>query len=298
MELRNETVGAEELAHINRFARAELKAEEVYVFPVKLCDNEIDRDFERFDRAALEKLAELFVGKTGIFDHSWSAGGQSARIYRAEVVEENELTETGERYCWCRGWAYMLRTEKNRELIAEIQGGIKKEVSVGCSAAESRCSICGGDIAQCGHERGRRYGGKLCYATLSGITDAYEWSFVAVPAQRQAGVMKRFAQGEGSLKAMVRAHGSGAQLRELEQLEKLAGLGRSYLAELRSEVRRLMLVAEEELAGEVAERVTEKLGEEELLALRKSYRARTARKLGSQLPVEREARGGEEEFVV
>ena len=69
-------VTAEELARINRFAKKELRAEEVYTFAVKLCDNEVDRDFERFDRAALEKLSELFVGRTGIFDHSWSAGGR------------------------------------------------------------------------------------------------------------------------------------------------------------------------------------------------------------------------------
>ena len=49
-------VTAEELARINRFAKKELRAEEVYTFAVKLCDNEVDRDFERFDRAALEKL--------------------------------------------------------------------------------------------------------------------------------------------------------------------------------------------------------------------------------------------------
>lgn len=173
-------VTAEELACINRFAKKELRAEEVYTFAVKLCDNEVDRDFERFDRAALEKLSELFVGRTGIFDHSWSAGGQTARIYRAEVIEEETRTTAGDKYCWCKGWAYMLRTEKNAELIAEIEGGIKKEVSVGCSAAKRSCSICGKDAGLCEHERGKYYGGKLCYAVLSDITDAYEWSFVAV----------------------------------------------------------------------------------------------------------------------
>ena len=168
-------VTAEELARINRFAKKELRAEEVYTFAVKLCDNEVDRDFERFDRAALEKLSELFVGRTGIFDHSWSAGGQTARIYRAEVIEEETRTTAGDKYCWCKGWAYMLRTEKNAELIAEIEGGIKKEVSVGCSAAKRSCSICGKDAGLCEHERGKYYGGKLCYAVLSDITDAYEW---------------------------------------------------------------------------------------------------------------------------
>ena len=45
-------------------------------------------------------------------------------------------------------------TEKNAELIAEIEGGIKKEVSVGCSAAKRSCSICGKDAGLCEHERG------------------------------------------------------------------------------------------------------------------------------------------------
>ena len=273
-------VTAEELACINRFAKKELSAEEVYTFSVKLCDNEVDRDFERFDREALAKLAELFVGRTGIFDHSWSAHGQSARIYRTELVEEERATETGEEYCWCKGWAYMLRTERNAELIAEIEGGIKKEVSVGCSAGRSVCSVCGKSIAVCGHERGKQYGGKLCYATLGDITDAYEWSFVAVPAQRGAGVVKRFGQGEGSLKALVRSSGSGAQMRELERLEKLAGMGRSYLDALRTEVKRLLLVSEETLDGAVAERVADKLDEAELLELKKVFGARSAKKLG------------------
>ncbi len=278
-------VTAEELAQINRFAKKELSAEEVYTFAVKLCDNEVDRDFERFDRTALERLAELFVGRTGIFDHTWSAGGQTARIYRTEVVEGETLTQAGERYCWCKGWAYMLRTEKNAELIAEIEGGIKKEVSVGCSASKRTCSICGKDAGVCEHERGRYYGGRLCYATLGDITDAYEWSFVAVPAQKEAGVIKRFGQGESSLKAMVRACGSRAQARELEELEKLSALGKNYLGALRREVRRLMLVADEELDGAVAESVTEKLGEHELLELKKAFGARAAKKLGTSVQV-------------
>ena len=49
----------EELAQINRFARTELTEEQVYIFSVRLCDNEVDRDFERFDTDALTKLLSL-----------------------------------------------------------------------------------------------------------------------------------------------------------------------------------------------------------------------------------------------
>ena len=72
----------EELALINQFAKAELTAEQVYTFSVRLCDNEVDRDFERFDTAALEGLGQLFLGKSGMFDHQGSAQGQTARIYK------------------------------------------------------------------------------------------------------------------------------------------------------------------------------------------------------------------------
>ena len=56
-------LGPEELEQINRLARRELTAEEVYAFSVRLCDNEVDRDGERFEPETLEELAGLFVEK-------------------------------------------------------------------------------------------------------------------------------------------------------------------------------------------------------------------------------------------
>ena len=41
-------VSPEELGKINRYCRRELAPGEVYTFSVILCDNEIDRDGERF----------------------------------------------------------------------------------------------------------------------------------------------------------------------------------------------------------------------------------------------------------
>ena len=71
----------------------------------------------------------------------------------------------------------------------------------------------------------------------------------------------------------------------LEELEKLSALGKSYLGALRREVRRLMLVADETLDGAVAESVTEKLGERELLELKKAFGARAAKKLGTNVQI-------------
>ena len=264
-----------ELEQVNRLSRRPLTAEEVYLFTVRLCDNEVDRDWERFSGAALEGLAERFVGKSGIFDHQWSARGQTARIYRTEVVEEpGQLTRAGEPYRSLKGWAYMLRTPGNRDLIAEIEGGIKKEVSVGCAVERVACSICGRDLGSpdCGHVKGRSYGGQLCWGELTGVTDAYEWSFVAVPAQPRAGVLHKSAAPLPELRRALA--GQEGHLKALERLEEEAGLGRRYLAALRREAARLFRSSGGELEEGVLTGILDKLDEEELLALKRSWEAR------------------------
>lgn len=267
-----EAGGAGEMALINRLSRRELQAEEVYTFTVRLCDNEVDRDFERFDRAALERLGELFLGKSGIFDHQWSARGQSARLYRTEVQEEEGTAAyTGEKRCYLKGWAYMLRCGSNQDLIGEIDAGIKKEVSVGCAVRKKVCSICGEEAGRCGHVAGQRYDGRLCYITLTEPTDAYEWSFVAVPAQKRAGVVKNLER-RTELKSLLAENPALAV--ELETLESQAALGQRYLKELRSEVIRLAGLIERDLDRELLGRIADRLELEELLALRKAYRHR------------------------
>lgn len=263
-----------ELRLINALSRKNLTADEVYTFCVRLCDNDIDRDGERFPVETLEELAGLFLGKSGMFDHQWSALGQTARIYRTELAwEEHCVTGAGDPYCYLKGYAYMLRTEKNRDLIAEIEGGIKKEVSISCAVERTVCSICGEDIrdrTRCAHSKGHEYDGKRCWADLRGATDAYEWSFVAVPAQKNAGVMKRLGQ-DGR-----------------RQLEQEAALGRKYLEDLRREVARLSCLAEPELDANVRQTIAGKLEEPELLALKQAYQ----RRLDQKFPVETQLRYG------
>lgn len=191
-------MSGDDLDLINGQAKTPLEPEQIYTFAVRLCDNQVDRDFERFPRKSLERLAELFVGKSGIFDHSWSAMGQTARLYKTEVVDEpGQSTMAGDTLSWLKGYAYMVRTESNRDLIAEIEGGIKREISVGCSVAEQVCSICGARRGHCAHQKGNVYDGALCYFSLEDPQDAYEWSFVAVPAQPAAGVVKRYGGPDG-----------------------------------------------------------------------------------------------------
>lgn len=271
-------VDERELEQINRFTRKKLTADEVYTFAVRLCDNEVDRDGERFESGTLDKLAQLFVGKTGIFDHDWSATGQTARIYRTQVVDEpGVLTAAGDGYRYVKGYAYILRTPGNQELIAQLDGGILQEVSVGCAVERSVCSICGKQAGSCSHKKGERYDGTLCYTKLEGAADAFEWSFVAVPAQPKAGVLKsKRRQDELTLKQLVEKQ-PGCR-RELEELERDALLGRRYMAALRREVVRLCGLSQEGVDHRVMESITEKLEETELLELKRVYAKQAAQR--------------------
>lgn len=265
-------VEEQELELINRFSRKKLEAEQVYTFTVRLCDNEVDRDGERFAPQTLDDLAQLFVGKSGIFDHQWSAAGQTARIYRAQVEEEpGTLTSAGDGYRYVKAWAYMLRTKGNEELIAQLEGGILREVSVGCAVERAVCSVCGKSAGSCEHRKGEVYNGKMCFTSLEGAADAFEWSFVAVPAQPRAGVMKtKSVRGADCLKTLAQREGLDEEYR---QLEKQAALGRNYLDALRREVVRLAGLGEQPVEHSVMEGIAKKLDEQELLELKRAYGA-------------------------
>lgn len=197
-QLERQEITEAELKTINKYTLTPLTAEEVFTFKAVLCDTELDRQFEHFSPKALKELQKLFLGRPVIKDHMARADNQVARIYSTEVVDSGRLMKNGEPYLQLIAQCYMVRTESNKDLITEINAGIKKEGSVGFRAASSICSVCGTDNAKdyCRHWPGRMYdkeGGKtVCTFKLDGVSDAYEFSLVAVPAQRQAGVSKNY----------------------------------------------------------------------------------------------------------
>jgi hypothetical protein len=183
---KDKIVSQEDLNLINQLTRKELSAQEVYTFPVVCCDNQIDRDNERFSDDALEELAKLYVGHTIIKDHDPKTDNQAARIYRTQVESgENGLKKLV-------AYAYVPVIESTKGFIEAIETGLKKEVSVGCAVRNRVCSVCGESKGYCSHIPGKEYDGMKCFRILSGVTDAYEVSFVAVPAQKNAGVIKSF----------------------------------------------------------------------------------------------------------
>ena len=253
-----------QLEAINAQAKAEMTAEQVYVFSLRLCDDQVDRDLERFDTAALPELAKMFIGKTGIVDHKWSSDGQVARIFETQVVKEEDVS-------YIKAWAYIRRGGHSEEVIADIEAGIKKEVSVGCSMGRAVCSICAGEYGSCGHQKGEYYDGQLCCAILKEPMDAYEFSFVAVPAQREAGVIKGLGGGKRCLKELAEEFGVQNEYRALF---KQAQLGQQYEKLLQDEVVRLCLSLDLGLEEPVARAIAQKVGAEELQHLKAALESR------------------------
>ena len=283
----------EDMGKISRYAKKKLTPEEVFVFGVTLCDNDIDRDWERFTEECIEELAPLMAGSTGICDHDPKAANQAARLYdcRAEI-SETEKNRLGAPLMRLTGRAYMLRTPGQAETIARIEGGILREVSISCSVKKQTCSVCGKDIRLCGHIKGREYAGRACFAELSGPADGYEWSFVAVPAQKNAGVTKgakisegrkntvetevfkaisegRFLESDGD--AVLSAKEASLLSEKVRQLSEMAENGRLYMEKLRTETVKAAVRAGWNVSPETAGRICGKLSATELEEMKKAF---------------------------
>lgn len=280
-----------EIELINNFTRRKLAPEEVFVFSLVLCDNEIDRDYERFSVSALNKLEKLFCGVTGVTDHDPKSENQTARIFscKTEAVQ-GKKTSDGQDYIRLTARAYMPKTEGNSELLMQLDSGIKKEVSVGCSVAKRICSVCGCENGSCGHVRGRSYGGKLCYMTLDEPTDAYEWSFVAVPAQKEAGVIKSFKKGvENKMDIEKRLFSGMAQsftadelnilAEKIRILKEKAADGEAYRRKLEADISKQAAFALPQLKRDTLDFMTRKMSAVQLEDLCSALSAKAAKNI-------------------
>lgn len=192
-----------DLKKINKYTLSPVSADDIFIFKASIADNEQDdRNYMPFNLKSLQDLKKLYPGKTMLKDHRRMADNQIARIYDTELVQDaNKQTDLGELHTELIAKIYMIKTDSNKDLIAEIMGGIKKEVSTSTVPSKMICNICGTDNMKdyCRHWPGIEYtvedgsakgSKKRCKMLLSGAKEAYELSFVAVPAQPRAGTHK------------------------------------------------------------------------------------------------------------
>jgi len=166
------------------------------------------------------------------------------------------MNSLGEPLSTLRADAYMLRTDDTKPIIDAIEGGILKEVSVSCRVKECNCSICKKPLKfhwttwtyQCetGHIKGQSYDGKKCIGELEKPQDAFEFSFVAVPAQHAAGVIKGIENTCELIKQLTQAKDLPSYPNELKALMHAAQMAMNNAAE-REERAKIAAAARERL---------------------------------------------------
>ena len=178
-----------DMEQINSYSAKELSSDDVYVFVIQLCDNDVDKDNERFPVESLFILKQLYVGKTGIIDHTYpNCKNTTMRILSCEVdYVSDKVTSVGEPYYRLLARAYIVKNEYTNEVIEKIESGKIHNVSIGCSVRRSVCSICHNDInsSLCDHLKGRQYNNKLCFVELTDPVEAYEFAFVVEPKPKK-----------------------------------------------------------------------------------------------------------------
>jgi hypothetical protein len=232
-------------------------------------------------------MAPMFVGRTAITDHAMKSENQIARTYEAYVeTVQGKFNSLGMPYKILKAKSYMPRTQKNAALIEEIEAGIKKEVSVSCSVKKKVCSVCGKSISdpECFHTVGNIYEAQKCHTVLSDVSDVYEWSFVAVPAQKNAGVTKSFTleTGEMNMNELKKAFAdakdkviiskSSAQtiIKYMDELEKKAEGFDAYRSTLADETIKLFAIVLPEASEECMKKTVQNLSADELVNLKKA----------------------------
>lgn len=233
----------EDIKLINEHTMTPLNKEDVFVFPVEICDNEVDRVGDKMSSEFLQDVASNIAGLTGLKDHDWTSDNQMARLYSAELVEDDTKKNIlGESRKYVLGKAYTL--SKYKDYIEKINAGLLKESSLSFKSSGDRCSICGcemikdsNDIGHCenGHIAGEVYDGVLCYNDINKLDDLMEWSLVAVPCQKGAGIKNKNIGGNIMKKAELLIkqliHSKNLDDNTAEKLEQVVDAADQVLSE-------------------------------------------------------------------
>lgn len=153
----------------------------ICIMEFKICGNDVMSDGSKFSIPVLEDIAKQAYGRCGELKIKGFSIG--ARIFETQVVTDNtRKTIDGEDYVYVKARAFFL--EKPDSIFAKdlLDGEINTKY--GCSATESKCSICGRPIHSqyCNHQIGNKYDGKLCYELVCREIDFMWWADV-VPIQ-------------------------------------------------------------------------------------------------------------------
>jgi len=186
------TPGEEDLAAIHRLCLEPVPAESLYVRRMALANTRLDRTYERFTPAVLQRLAETLPGKSLLISHN-TRELATGLFYRADVQRapdgESELV----------AYFYLPVIPANEEVRQLIDAGVIRHVSIGFRYDQRLCSVCDMDYWSCPHLPGDTTdGGQLVTFVYGGDLwkfESREGSLVYLGAQRDAEIIKELPAG-------------------------------------------------------------------------------------------------------
>lgn len=173
-------ISEKQLEKINKFTRRNLSADEIQIFKIILCNNDIDKDYNCLSNDAIESLKELYIGKTTslLMDDGKNI---LARIFDTEIITDSSIkTETGEDYKYLMASLFIIKSDENLPYLSKFSGAENNYGTISYSVNTKECSIChcNQNRMSCEHIKGKTYEGNLCYTILKDVMDAYEWDWV------------------------------------------------------------------------------------------------------------------------
>src|SRR6267154_2128981 len=151
-------VREEALAAINKLAIERVEPEAVYIGRMRVANDKLDRSFEKFPLAVLERFAQTLPGKPILEGHD-KTKSPAGRLFGASLARDEEaVTHLLADY-------YL---PANSDLTARVKMGIASGTSIGFKAAGRTCDLCGEKIELCPHQPGSEYDGKVATVSYSG----------------------------------------------------------------------------------------------------------------------------------
>lgn len=184
-QTRDAHITDDEMEKIQSFSLVDLKREELAVFRMNLCNDQIDRHSSRFPAKELRTINEMIVGKPTLVNHDMSEPvvGRFFDSRLATVPTGPHSISVSKEALSVQPSTYMLRGAGNDDLIKHIEAGILSATSIGFAFEHPECSICSCDIRACAHWEGEDYDGEVCHYIMNGVTDVFEGSIVALGSQ-------------------------------------------------------------------------------------------------------------------
>ena len=173
------------------------------------------RNYTRYMREALKTSVPHWTQpylKPLIKHHNDQDGKIIGRIFHAEYTDKTSVEGAG-------GLIFTIAVP-DQEADRDVQNRLLETVSIGVSASDVRCSICGAHITDAkegcpnGHTRGSMYEGQYCFWDIYAI-DPKEISYVIVPSDPYAKNIRSYRLGEEGIKLAAGDDGTeGIPLKE------------------------------------------------------------------------------------